>query len=215
MVYDDYYVDQAGEGVDKNNAIDFEDYYVKQAGTGMTSFNGMRYQKGNGFFGRLIKGLKPLLSYFGKKALKTTANVASDMLEGGDFKTVLKKNLGVSAKDMAADAVAKMKSMTGGGVKRKMPQEIVPTKKRKLSQDPKNVKARAKRAALKLLNTPPKKKPGPKRTPAKKGKAKAKAIKGPKKGKTIKGTEPKTKAIKGRRALDKLPADLIAFLSKK
>ena len=48
------------------------EYYTNQAGTGITPFSGVRYQKGAGFFGRLVtKTILPLLRMLGKKCLKS------------------------------------------------------------------------------------------------------------------------------------------------
>lgn len=33
-----------------------EEFYINQAGSGITGFSGVRYQRGSGFFGRLMKG---------------------------------------------------------------------------------------------------------------------------------------------------------------
>jgi hypothetical protein len=130
---------------------DFDKYYETQAGTGISGFSGVRYQKGNGFFGRFISGaVLPILKYFGKKVLHTGANVATDMLDGGDFKKVLKKNLGTSARSIAADAMEKMKAMTGGGKRIKKQTGPTPKRRRVLSKDPRNVARRAARARKNL-----------------------------------------------------------------
>ncbi|MDI9313018.1 MAG: hypothetical protein QM535_22600 [Limnohabitans sp.] len=64
----------------------FEDYYIKQAGNGLHGFSGVRYQKGYGFFGRLLSNaIIPFLKFFGKNALKAGANIASDLVDKDDF----------------------------------------------------------------------------------------------------------------------------------
>ena len=69
------------------------DYYRHQAGTGIAGFQGYRYQRGHGFFGRLIsKAVFPVLKFLGKRALSTGADIATDVL-------VNKKNFKESAKD--------------------------------------------------------------------------------------------------------------------
>jgi hypothetical protein len=58
------------------------DYYESQAGSGIPGFQGVRYQRGSGFFGRLLsKAIYPMLRFFGKQALNTGINVASDVIK--------------------------------------------------------------------------------------------------------------------------------------
>ena len=56
-------------------------YYVRQAGTGLHGYEGIRYQRGHGFFGSALKFLMPALKTVGKAVLNTGANVASDVLQ--------------------------------------------------------------------------------------------------------------------------------------
>ena len=57
------------------------EYYQQQAGTGIAAYGGVRYQRGHGFFGRLLsKAVYPLLRFFGKQAVGTAANIASDVI---------------------------------------------------------------------------------------------------------------------------------------
>ena len=94
-----------------------EEYYTRQAGTGIAGYSGVRYQKGNGFFGRLITGaVLPVLRYLGRQALKTGANVAQDVLDGQEFNKAVKTNLNTSAREVAYEGVRKLKEMTGSGI---------------------------------------------------------------------------------------------------
>src|SRR6266436_6273263 len=103
------------------------DYYCKQAGNGITGYSGLRYQRGNGFFGRFISGgvlpfLKSVLPYIGKNVVATGANIAEDMLTGESFKTSAKKQVATTARGMAKDAIVKIKAkvnQSGRGIKRK------------------------------------------------------------------------------------------------
>jgi len=100
----------------------YTNYYVQQDGSGIAGYSGVRYQKGNGFFGRLVSGaLLPLLRYLGKKALNTGANVADELHKGVDFKQALKRQLGVTSRNIAKDAIQRVQgySQQGQGVKRK------------------------------------------------------------------------------------------------
>src|SRR5258706_7950501 len=103
------------------------EYYFKQAGNGITGYSGLRYQRGNGFFGRFISGgvlpfLKSVLPYIGKNVFATGANIAEDMINGENFKSSAKKQLKSTARGMAKDAISKVKSelsQAGRGIKRK------------------------------------------------------------------------------------------------
>jgi hypothetical protein len=67
-------------------------YYQSQAGSGISGFQGIKYQRGHGFFGRLLaKAIYPLLRFFGKQALNTGINVATDVIKDKrNFKQSLK-----------------------------------------------------------------------------------------------------------------------------
>ncbi|XP_074596510.1 uncharacterized protein F54H12.2-like [Brevipalpus obovatus] len=55
-------------------------YYLNQAGSGLSAFEGVRYQRGNGFFGRLLSGaILPALRFLGRKALSTGVDVEFDL----------------------------------------------------------------------------------------------------------------------------------------
>lgn len=116
-----------------------DDYYLSQAGSGISGFSGIRYQRGSGFFGRLISGgilpiIKKVLPYLGKKAMDVGLDIADDVMGGENFKESAQKRLKGSAKGVAADAIAKMKQMRGSGIrrrKRRRGAKVKPQKKRK------------------------------------------------------------------------------------
>jgi len=59
---------------------------VNQAGNGISGFSGVRYQKGHGFFGRLINNaVLPLIKFLGKNFLNAGAKVANDLVDSDDF----------------------------------------------------------------------------------------------------------------------------------
>jgi hypothetical protein len=100
----------------------FESYYVNQAGTGISGFSGVRYQKGHGFFGRILSGaVLPILKYLGKKALGTGVNIGTDLLQGENIKTSMKKRLKTAGFNIAEDAFEKLKNykQEGSGRKRR------------------------------------------------------------------------------------------------
>jgi hypothetical protein len=67
----------------------YHDYYLHQAGRGYPVYVGTRYQRGHGLgsiFGALFKVAVPLLKKgaktLGRKALKTSLNIAEDVVAG-------------------------------------------------------------------------------------------------------------------------------------
>src|ERR1700712_1748936 len=98
-------------------------YYKQQAGTGLTGFQGYRYQRGHGFFGRLIsKAVFPLLKFLGQRAVSTGADIATDVLVNKrDFKQAAKERLKNEGKELASAGVQRAKKfvLEGKGRKRK------------------------------------------------------------------------------------------------
>lgn len=102
-----------------------EEYYYNQAGSGIGGFSGLRYQKGNGFFGRLISGtvlplLKKVLPFLGRTAMETGIGIAKDVSEGKKFKESFKSRAKESGKRISEAALAKAEKMvSGGGLRRR------------------------------------------------------------------------------------------------
>ena len=80
----------------------FENYYMQQQqhGHGMPVFAGVSRQRGHGLgsmlsglFRRALPIIKRGLSIFGKNALKTGLQVASDVADGGDWKESAKRHV--------------------------------------------------------------------------------------------------------------------------
>ena len=98
-----------------------EEFYINQAGSGIpiNVYTGSLFQKGHGFFGRLIsKTIFPLLKYVGKQSIDTGKNIMSDILYG--------KNVVDSATDRISDTFNKISSdvrnkkwQSGNGIKKK------------------------------------------------------------------------------------------------
>ncbi|GFX60082.1 uncharacterized protein F54H12.2 [Trichonephila clavipes] len=70
----------------------FEDYYISQTGNGLPYYAGQSFQKGygiGGWFKRLFRTALPFLKSgaksVGKEVLKTSTQIANDMLEGQSF----------------------------------------------------------------------------------------------------------------------------------
>lgn len=101
-----------------------ENYYKEQAGSGLGGYSGVRYQKGHGWFGRIISGgivpiLRRVLPYLGKRALETGVGVATDIMDGENFKSSAKKRFKSIGKRVEEDTISKVKQMTGGGYRKK------------------------------------------------------------------------------------------------
>ena len=116
-------------------------YYKQQAGNGLVGFEGVRYQKGHGFFGRLISSFaKPLLGYLGKKALGVGKDLAGDILQGKNFKESGKRRLKQGLKAVGEDALSYGKrklDQVGTGAKRRRITKKKPKKPIKRASKPK------------------------------------------------------------------------------
>lgn len=125
-------------------------YYKEQAGTGIT-YQGVRYQRGHGFFGRILsKAIYPLLRFMGKQALGTAANIASDViLDKQNFKESAKKRLNETAEDITKEGVKKVKTFVqdGSGERKRKRSKIVKkvNKKRKNKMEVKKKSIRRKK----------------------------------------------------------------------
>ena len=101
----------------------FERYYSDQAGNGLQGFSGVRYQKGYGFFGRIVsKMVLPVLRFLGSNALKAGANIANDIVDTDDFsfdniKQISRKRLSEKAKGMMKEGAQKI--LSGNGIRRR------------------------------------------------------------------------------------------------
>ena len=100
----------------------YNDYYVRQSGSGVGAFTGSRVQRGHGIgsiFGSLFRSAAPLLkrglAYVGRQALKTGAQIASDMVDGKSFGESAKEHLRERIKDAAQDVLGQ----TGSGKRRR------------------------------------------------------------------------------------------------
>lgn len=99
-----------------------------QRGGAIRGFAGQEYQLGGKWnFGQFLwRHAKPLLSYLGKKALSTGVSIGQDVMEGQDIGQAAKKRVTSAGKDVAVDALDRMKTkiQTGKGrkrIKRKYP----------------------------------------------------------------------------------------------
>jgi len=145
-------------------------YYLDQAGSGLSTFEGVRYQRGNGFFGRLLSGaILPALRFLGRKALNTGVNVGMDVLDGHNFKESIKKHSKKTVRDTANSALLRAQRFvqTGRATKHMLPHVLMatgipPTKQRRLRR--KAIKKKQKRKKKKTAKKPVKKKAVKKKT---------------------------------------------------
>jgi hypothetical protein len=95
-------------------------YYVDQAGSGLGGFAGVRHQRGYGVFSKLLSGtVLPALKFLERKVLKSGTNVASDMLDGKDFKKALKTRLNETSREVVRTALDRARERLDGSGRRK------------------------------------------------------------------------------------------------
>jgi len=127
-------------------------YYVNQAGSGIGGFQGVRFQRGGGFFGNLFRStIMPLLKYLGPKILKTGVSVASDAIAGENVLSSLKSHGKEAARDIASDVGDRVTrfAQTGTGRKRKRSvRNSNKIKRRKLTSTKRNIKSASKNLSI-------------------------------------------------------------------
>ena len=101
-----------------------DDYYMEQAGSGIGAYAGVRYQKGDGFFGRLISGsvlpiIKKVMPFLGKTALSSGLDVMNDWSDGAKLSDSLKKRGSEALNKIKTSAMKKMNEMNGNGKRKR------------------------------------------------------------------------------------------------
>ena len=121
----------------------YEKYYLDQSGGGVTNvFSGSRGQRGHGLgsmLSGLFRGAVPLLrrglNTFGKHALKTGIDIASDVSEGRGVKESAKRRVKEGIKRFASNPFGSNQS--GSGKRRKVKRlntvKAIKTKKQKFN----------------------------------------------------------------------------------
>ncbi len=115
----------------------YEEYYLNQVGSGLGGFEGTRFQRGHGFFGRLFTSkILPALKFLGKHALSAGINVADDVLHGGNVKESFKTRFKETGHDVAEKAVnrARIFAQTGRGLRRRKSKRRTKGKTKKLKK---------------------------------------------------------------------------------
>lgn len=131
-------------------------YYVVQAGTGASVYRGVRFQRGHGFFGRLIKGAAlPILKYLSRAFLSTGIDVAKDALGGENVKESAKRRFKETGKRVANEGLEKAQSLLqkGSGKKKKRASKTSPKKSKKRKPTSKRTKPRKPRKRANIRQT--------------------------------------------------------------
>ncbi|GFT83962.1 uncharacterized protein F54H12.2 [Trichonephila clavipes] len=100
----------------------YEDYFVDQAGNGLSYYQGQSFQKGygiGGWFKRLFHSALPFLSLgaksVGKEVLRTGAQIANDLLEGRNLQESAEERAKETGRKLAKKAIKKADDMLGKG----------------------------------------------------------------------------------------------------
>jgi len=121
----------------------YKDYYLQQSGSGLPIFQGSRGQRGHGL-GSMLSGLfrsavpmiKRGLATFGKHALKTGLEIASDVADGASFKDSAKARILPSIlpgiKRFADEEI--FSNQSGSGRRRKTSKRRKSSKRRKIAK---------------------------------------------------------------------------------
>src|SRR6266481_6235127 len=117
----------------------YTNYYVNQVGSGLPGFQGIRYQRGHGFFGRLFSNtllpfFKQLLPAIGKRALPSAIGLAQDVIAGENVGKSTLSRLGEAGKIVADETLDQLKGrlQRGSGRKRKRNTTRISKKRRKV-----------------------------------------------------------------------------------
>lgn len=108
---------------------DIENFLKEQAGSGLATYGGFRYHrpvsmKGNGFFGRMIKGgllpiIRSVMPYLGQKAANAVSDFSDNIKQGKSFGSAAKGSLRKGIAGMARDLSSKLDPQEGEGVRRR------------------------------------------------------------------------------------------------
>jgi hypothetical protein len=128
---------------------DYTSYYVGQTGRGAETpyYRGRAFQRGYGWFGRVIQryGI-PLLKYIGKQAFKAGKDIVSDVATGQNLKESAKRRIKETGKEIASDMLNKASTLinqptqSGSGKRRKTAKTVT----KKTSSNTKKVSAKKK-----------------------------------------------------------------------
>ena len=114
---------------DENRSY-YDQYYANQCGNGTNVFQGARGQREHGL-GSMLSGLfrsaLPMIKHFGRNALPTGLNVATDVVNGTNFRDSLRKRVSDGLRGFQADQFGQ----SGSGKRRRRTQLKKPAKRLK------------------------------------------------------------------------------------
>ena len=99
--------------------------FYRQSGGSLAHFEGVRFQRGRGWFSKLNGRLMPALKYLGRNALSAATSFLGDIAAGRDVKTALKRTALDTSSKVAGDISEKVKRMAtksqsgSGAIRRK------------------------------------------------------------------------------------------------
>ena len=111
------------ETYDEDNGHKLYEKYYNQKGGSLPFFVGAQYQRGHGLGGLLriatrlarplIRSAVPILKRgakrFGKRALRTTADIMGDVVEGQNVKRAAKRRIGAQVRGMVGSGAARQR----------------------------------------------------------------------------------------------------------
>lgn len=114
------------------NEKDCQHYYCMQAGGGNSGsyFQGVRYQRGGGWFQQIYRSISPLMmkagKYFGKKLLRAGSNVMSDVASGSSLKDAARTRFLETSKNIRDDLFqkAQQQQQHGKGIKKRARKQL-------------------------------------------------------------------------------------------
>lgn len=95
----------------KNYQLQLDKLFSNQAGTGISPFQGKRYQTGFGWWGKILKHLKPAMHYIQRKGFDTLTNIGKDFLNGENIIDSGRKQLFNTAQGVLNDATESLENL--------------------------------------------------------------------------------------------------------
>jgi hypothetical protein len=128
-------------------------YYAVQSGSGLPSFEGIRYQRGKGWFSNLfLPIMRQILPVLGRSVLPSGIGLAEDLLAGQNVKDSAKSRLKEVGKSLASNTMdfiqSKIQSGSGRKGKRRKRLSIKKTKVLRERKRRKSYKKRPRKSRL-------------------------------------------------------------------
>jgi hypothetical protein len=128
----------------------YTNYYVNQAGSGLPGFQGIRYQRGDGFWSNSLlpffKSLLPAIGKIGQKALPSAVGLASDIISGENVKRSALSRFKEAGRNVLDETGEQIKLRFQGGSGRKRKRSLFKTNKNTKKRKIKRIKRKSKRS---------------------------------------------------------------------